>query len=219
LIQIDYHQDYADIARIQSPHLFDVGRYDCDVGMEVGGKTVGIEEKKPHDFENSYSSRRLQRQLRALYNNYDIPVLALRLEEYEFTNYTGFTFKYDSRIFDDLNKWSRLGVVAFIPSGPQAALDAYVELERILGADEVGKVSRIVAGDDRRKRKRGGSEFQTAIRNLIPKVGPTIAASIEAHFKGDFVAAMYTDYKEWAEIPGVHKGIVAEVEKLQQLGR
>jgi len=188
----------------------------------AGGLTVGVEEKRIPDLYSSLSSRRLQKQLRHLEEAVDIPVLALRTEmdlgskinigEGFFLYSEELKFPRDGfiKVQRELTKWALRGLLIVLPSDPQAVLNTLDQLRKTL---QPGRhLNSIVAGTDK-KRVIDTTAFRTAIRRLVPGVGPKAAEKLEIFFKKSLANAVSAKPEQWAEA-GMHKGIVASFEEV-----
>ena len=175
------------------------------------GKLVGIEEKKPPDFETSFFSRRLQRQLRDLKDECDIPLLALRMIPGLQWTADYFALPDKPRMYVELAKWLTYGTQILFPVG--GVLEFLYKLRFILDDSTLNRAT-IISGHDNKRAKKG-SLFETTIRNMIPGVGPRIAQSLKQKFAGDFMKALNASAEEWASTKYVHQGIVKWLQELR----
>ncbi len=207
-IYIDVNEDYA----VRDRAEFAVARLPCDIAWRAqDGQVIGIEVKRSGDLMTSWLSRRLQRQVRALIEQVDVPVLGLRLSHSPILGYD--LYQFDSEILDlvlDLAAWSvGFGAIVFIP--PNDVPDYLLMLRARLDSESGRR--RILAGSDHRP-VRDGSPCTNALQNLGLGVGPVIASRLEQAFGGDIVAILTAPDEELVRA-GAHRGIVRRIKELR----
>lgn len=211
-IYVDKNQDVAREAKEQADFevlVLPVADY---AWVTKEGKLVGIEEKKPPDFETSFFSRRLQRQLRDLKDECDIPLLALRtIPGWQWAG-DHFALPDEPRVFVELAKWLTYGTQILFP--PEDVLEFLYKLRLILDDEKLNRAT-IISGHDN-KRVKKGSLFETTIRNMIPGIGPRIAQALEQKFGGNFMKAINAPLEEWTETKYVHQGIIKRLRELRR---
>jgi hypothetical protein len=169
-------------------------------------RLVGIEEKKPRDLENSHAKRRLQRQLRALKQSTDVPILGLRFIWDHRTAYDQYYLEPIVKLYPDLAKWARIGHMLLLPPEP---LEFLKQIKPLFNT-EPKEVLSIVAGSDLKKRKEHESKFVQGMIRLIKGCGMKTAVKVEAYFQGNFLSMMGASSDELVE-SGLHKGQVKQI--------
>ncbi len=198
-------------------------------GLEVGdvvGVTVGkvplvfgIESKLPEDLSNSRRNRRLQKELRALRESVDVPILGLRLKAvtgdgfYDFGGNVGYTLWRDEEkeILDAIAHWSTcFGPVVFLPANDAGVLRFAHSLRSVLAGGR--EVYNILAGAP--KRAAGTTPFTVALQGMGLWIGNKRAQALEAYYRGDFIQCINAPLDEWYSIVR-DKGVVERLEKLR----
>lgn len=180
------------------------------------GQIVGVEEKRLPDLFNSWTSRRLQRQLRHLVQAVDIPILALRGVGEVTDNLSRWNDSFESTWLDVLKWGLAWGTVGFIPHSDVAVLPTLREWKVVVAPGRT--LLSAVTGDDRDRRKTvsAATDFQKAIRRIFEGVGPKLGERLDRHFKGNLIEAITAPVEEWQQVAGVHKGIIALVKRLRK---
>ena len=227
LLYIDGNQDYAAAAKLDDRfkvlklgwHTGSTPR-SCDVAWWREGKLFAMEEKKPADLAGSLRNRRLNRELRGIVAEADVPVLGLRvlksigedlecdLVEFWFEDF--YAGKNAHWPLLEASKWAAHGLTVFLPAAPADVLGYLVRLRDALTS--AGARS-ILAGSDQ-KRQLGETPFERHVRRLFDGVGPILAAKLDKYFNGNFMVAINARPMMW-RAAGAHKGIVKQVEELQ----
>lgn len=205
-IYVDGRQDVAEYIKRSKRKGFAVAKLtEGDYAMvSKAGKTIGIEEKKPHDFCNSLRSRRLQRQLRRLEKSVDIPVLGLRF----INSSEGDIYKPDWWQLNNLNvtiellKWDLRGAIVFLPSQENKLLNTLSRIRNVLQPGS--HLHSIVAGSDV-KRVEDTTPFSKLVRRVIDGVGAKSATKLEEYYKSD-VWALFKDDEDGWRSAGLHVG-------------
>lgn len=141
-------------------------------------RLVVVEEKRLGDLVSSYSSRRLQRQLRRvrLANPDGVSVVALRASGERPALEETMWAAMPPELMVDLVKWQLLGgLVGFLPHDPHEALGVLRTWQAILHPGV--HLFSIVAGSDLEPKRERLTEVAYALRKLFVGVGPKTGAA------------------------------------------
>jgi hypothetical protein len=217
LVYVDHAQPDSSWARttpgFEIAHLrwqVPEGEASCDYAWLNKGKLWGVEEKRGADLVSSANKRRLQRQLRELVVEVDVPVLALRLD-YDPWDGAVLTLELGEgelvRLMRWLSEWP--GRTLWLPDSLGLS-DTLSWARTGLTSPKLG----VLAGTDR-KRPKAPTQFQTWLRRLFTGVGAKTATRLESGFKGKtFAQALKAGPAQWHKA-GAHVGIIRQLEAMQ----
>lgn len=138
------------------------------------GKVVGLESKKLSDLISSHRARRLQRQLRDMFDTVDIPILILRSTG---TSWRGLAEFPDLML--DLVKFQLLGgIIAHAPADDASMYEFLGELKATLEGNR--NLRTVIAGTD--KKKVTGTKFEARLQRLLDGCGPAMARRLARAF-------------------------------------
>mgnify|MGYP001615743418 FL=1 len=212
-----YADPHQDLAALVEPKIIEVAPHSRTDYLFVTseGKVVGVEEKRTGDLVKSWTSHRLQRQLRHLREAVDIPVLALRAPLFGLLERELLSRGHDPYdFFLDLVKWQCLGgLIGFLPNDANEAVTALKSWR----AGLVGKQSllSVLAGDDRTKvRVAGLSPVEAALVRLRIGVGPITAKKLTGAL-GQHLTGVLSASDEKLKKAGCNAGTLRKLEALK----
>ena len=173
------------------------------VFISSGGQRILVEEKRPNDLISSWSSRRLQKQLRKALQVADVVVLAVRGSEYGMA-------MVPQDLWRDLLKAQLLGViVTFLPERFEDVLQELRRWKAFINSESRSVLS-IVSGTDKTRESEGLTPCALALTRLFKgrRLGRTTAISIANTFGNDLVQCLTATDKAWLDVPGVGKTLL-----------
>lgn len=139
------------------------------------GKVVGLESKTVSDLISSWRSRRLQRQLRDMLSEVDIPVLLVRAsDEIDYIMLDAWP-----EIQVDLVKWQLIGGYLFMAPYETEHLFSFLS-EAKAAMNGQRNLRTIISGVDRTKPK--GNKQEAALQAIIKGCGPVMSKKLIGTF-------------------------------------
>lgn len=216
VITVDVHQDLAHHPDVLTRRL-EVADYSFVTFESV--QTL-VEEKRLGDLLSSFSSRRLQRQLRKMMqtNPEGINILGLRASGSVSLLQGTLWLDVPPELALDLLKWQGLGgLIGFLPHNKGRVLETLQQWQAVL---QPGRhLFSILAGDDRGRREQKEAKRQDmkpvaqALRRLFKGVGYELGVRWAEAAGQDLLKAL-TMPDESLTASGVHRGIIKKRREL-----